>query len=143
MDDVLEVLSLPLDVYPEYWAGLRALFRESPLVITGYFIVALPLAAAAIYRLSRSRASFRRSYLQCAVAAFVLLPGAVGEGGITIAPLALLVVGALLSLSAKWILLTLFYNVWLALIAAAIAWLVALCVHRWYVKRIAAEPQKA
>jgi hypothetical protein len=54
MDDLLEMLELPLEVYAEYWAGIRYLARESPLFTALYVVIALILAIQLI-RWLRSR----------------------------------------------------------------------------------------
>jgi hypothetical protein len=71
--------------------------------------------------------TFGRTYLQCAVVALVILPGAVGLGGLVFAPLALIVVSAIVFLRPEWLL----YNVSLLLVAASATWLAAKLVHRY------------
>jgi hypothetical protein len=125
--DVLEVLELPLEVYPEYFAGLGALFRDQPSLISGYFLIAVPIALVVIYLTSKRPLTFLRTYVQCFIGALILLPGAIGMGGLTIGPLALVLVLALMLPLwwAYWI-----YNLSLVLVAGGIAWLFASVIHR-------------
>src|SRR5262245_13736011 len=104
MDDAVEILQLPLEAYPEYPAGLAALFRDSPWVMSAYFVCALVVILLVIRLLARGPSSFGRTFLLCLVVAVLVLPGAIGLGGISVPPLGFVVLMALISLS-PWLLL--------------------------------------
>lgn len=118
MDDVLEILWLPVDVYAEWWAGMRHLMREAPLFTALYIVVAVILAILVIRWLRRGPLTFKRIFYCCFAIALLVLPGAVANGGMSILPLALVV-----AVSFIWLL----YSFTLFAIAALVA-LIAACV---------------
>lgn len=124
MDDLLEILELPLEVYAEHWAGIRYLARASPLFIALYVVVALILAIL-LTRWLRSRPiTFKRAYLCCLALALLMLPGAFARGGMMIVPLAVVVASSVIQ--PVWLL----YNVTLFTIAALAAWIAARIIAR-------------
>lgn len=124
MDDLLEILELPLEVYAEYWAGIRYLARESPLFTALYVVVALILAIQLIRGLRSRPITFKRAYFCCLALALLMLPGAFAQGGMMIVPLAVVVASSVLQ--PIWLL----YNFTLIAIAALAAWLATRLVVR-------------
>jgi hypothetical protein len=124
MDDLWEILGLPLEVYAEYWAGARYLARETPL-FTAVYVAAAVSAAILLIRWLRSRPiTFRRAYLCCLALSLLVLPGAFARGGLSIVPL--VVVLGVCVIQPIWLL----YNFTLLAIAALAAWLAARLVVR-------------
>jgi hypothetical protein len=124
MDDLLEILWLPVDVYAEYWEAMGHLARESPLYAVAYVVVAVILALLLIRWLRSRPMTFKRAYIGCFALALLVLPGAVGQGGLAILPLAAIIAFCVIQP------LFLIYNVTLLALAALVAWIAAWIVHR-------------
>jgi hypothetical protein len=127
MDDLLEILSLPVDIYGEYWGAMRYLARESPLYTVAYIVIAAILALLLIRWLRSRPMTFKRAYIGCFALALLVLPGAVGQGGLSILPLVVIIAFSVIQP------LFLIYNVTMFAIAALVAWIAA-----WIVSRAAA-----
>jgi hypothetical protein len=121
MDDLLEILWLPVDVYAQWWAGMRHLMREAPVFTALYIVVAVILAIRAIRWLRRGPLTFKRIFYCCLAVALLVMPGAVANGGMSILPLAVVVAVSLI-----WLL----YNFTLFAIAALVALIVAWIVYK-------------
>jgi hypothetical protein len=127
MDDLLEILELPVDVYAEYWGAMWSLARESPLYAAAYVVIAVILALLLIRWLRSRPMTFKRTYSGCFALALLVLPGAVGQGGLAILPLVVIIAFSVIQP------LFLIYNAALLAIAALVAWIAA-----WTVCRAAA-----
>ena len=124
MDDLLEILWLPVDVYAEYWGAIWHFARESPLYAVAYAVVAVILALLLIRWLRSRPMTFKRAYIGCCALALLVLPGAVGQGGLAILPLVVILAFSVIQP------LFLIYNVTLLALAALVAWLAAWIVYR-------------
>lgn len=127
MDDLIEILELPVDVYAEYWGAMWQLARESPLYTVAYVVIAVLLALLLIRWLRSRPMTFKRAYIGCFALTLLVLPGAVGQGGLAILPLVVIIAFSIIQP------LFLIYNVTLLAIAALVAWIAA-----WIVCRAAA-----
>jgi hypothetical protein len=135
MDDLLEILWLPVDAYAEYWEGVWYLAHETPLLFVAYTVVAAILATLLVRWLRSKPITFRRAYRCCFALSLLVLPGAVGQGGLVFLPLAVVIAFSVIQP------LFLIYNVALLAIAALAAVVPARLVSRAAAGKVPAAAQ--